>query len=197
MAATQAPAVIDAFCDAFRDYPVMRHVIGPADPDDAERLRALIELFVMTRVRRDDPMLAIADDDRLLGAATFTVPGPVEPLPETAAHKQRVFARLGDDARERYEAFAASGSTFFAALGPHYHLNMLGVRRAVAGRGLGRRLLDAAAGLSRAHQASTGVSLTTENPRNVPLYEHIGFRVVGHARVAPTLESWGLFLETG
>ena len=38
-----------------------------------------------------------------------------------------------------------------------------------------------------------GVTLTTEDPSNVPLYEHFGYQVVGHARVAPGLESWGFF----
>jgi hypothetical protein len=40
------------------------------------------------------------------------------------------------------------------------------------------------------------VSLTTEVPQNVRLYEHFGYEVVGHARVSPELETWGLFLTT-
>jgi hypothetical protein len=38
-----------------------------------------------------------------------------------------------------------------------------------------------------------GVSLTTEYPANVPLYERVGYTVVGHAVIAPGLETWGFF----
>lgn len=38
-----------------------------------------------------------------------------------------------------------------------------------------------------------GVSLHTENPGNVALYEHFGYEVTGRGRVAPELEAWILF----
>jgi hypothetical protein len=49
--------------------------------------------------------------------------------------------------------------------------------------------------------SSAGVSLTTENPRNVELYRHVGCEVIGHRVVgeyqrdgkATTLETWGMF----
>jgi hypothetical protein len=44
---------------------------------------------------------------------------------------------------------------------------------------------------------SSGVSLTTERAENVPLYEHFGYRVVGHTRVSAELETWGLFRQRG
>ena len=40
---------------------------------------------------------------------------------------------------------------------------------------------------------SYGVSLTTELVKNVQLYEHFGYRVIGHAHVTADLETWGLF----
>ena len=42
---SNAPVVVDVMCDAFRDYPVMRFVLGNAieGPDDP-RLRALVGL---------------------------------------------------------------------------------------------------------------------------------------------------------
>jgi ribosomal protein S18 acetylase RimI-like enzyme len=71
---------------------------------------------------------------------------------------------------------------------------MIGVRRAYAGTGLGRRLLESVRRLSEEDPQSAGVSLTTENPRNVELYRHFGYEVVGHASVGPGLETWGMFL---
>jgi hypothetical protein len=70
---------------------------------------------------------------------------------------------------------------------------MIGVRHAEMGRGLARPLLEAVARLSHDDPGSCGVSLTTEVPRNLTLYEHFGYHVVGHARVSPALETWGLY----
>jgi GNAT superfamily N-acetyltransferase len=56
---------------------------------------------------------------------------------------------------------------------------MLGVRRAWHGRGVGRLLLNAVSDLASADARSSGVSLTTETPENVKLYEHCGYSVVG------------------
>ncbi len=47
--------------------------------------------------------------------------------------------------------------------------------------------------MSRQDASSEGVTLTTEDPANVPLYEHFGYRVVGHARLSPELDTWGFF----
>jgi hypothetical protein len=72
---------------------------------------------------------------------------------------------------------------------------MIGVRHAHMGRGLARPLLEEMARRSHEDATSAGVSLTTELPRNLTLYEHFGYRIVGHTRVAPELETWGLFLD--
>jgi hypothetical protein len=53
-------------------------------------------------------------------------------------------------------------------------------------------LIEAVIDISRERPGSEGVTLTTEDPANVPLYRHLGFQVTGHSRVAPELESWGL-----
>jgi hypothetical protein len=37
------------------------------------------------------------------------------------------------------------------------------------------------------------VTLSTEDPANVPLYQHFGYQVTGHTRVAPALEAWVFF----
>jgi GNAT superfamily N-acetyltransferase len=93
---------------------------------------------------------------------------------------------------ERYEAFGEAGDQFELEA-PHYHLNMIGVRRSHATRGLGRELLTAVHDLSRADPLSCGVTLSTETERNVPLYDHFGYRLMGYARVSDDLETWAFF----
>ena len=70
---------------------------------------------------------------------------------------------------------------------------MIGVRARVRGSGLGRRMIEHVHSMSRADPESEGVTLTTEDPANVALYEHLGYEIVGHAVVGPKLSTWGFF----
>lgn len=188
----QFDSIVAVFCDAFHDYPVMRYVLGTSQPYEA-RLRRLIELFVSGRAYRGEPMLGVrAADNTLMGAATMTLPRPVDPPVKFLALRESIWSELGPDARTRYDAFA-SATQQFAIAAPHYHLNMIGVRRDQQGTGLARVILQAVHDLSDADALSSGVSLTTELESNVKLYEHFGYRALGRARVGEGLETWTLF----
>jgi len=183
---------VDVLCDAFHDYPVMRYVIGLAGQDYDRRLRTLIEFFAQARQTRGEPVLGIADGGTLVATALVTLPGSGSTPAQLAAHRKVVWGQLGAEARARYEAYGAAARPF-ALDQPHHHLNMIGVRRSHAGRGLGRRLLEAVHEMASKDPGSCGVSLTTEVWDNVGLYEHFGYQVTGHARVSPALETWGMF----
>lgn len=184
--------VVDVLVEAFWDYPVMTSVIGPAGDDYERRLRLLVGFFTNARVWRDDLILAAVESEEVVGAAVVTLPGERLPAPEMAVARTSLWAELGAEAYQRYDAFGQACSQFNLAE-PNYHLNMIGVRRVCAGRGVGRQLLDEVHARSRADDRSVGVTLSTENAANVPMYEHVGYRVIGHARVSPELETWNFF----
>jgi GNAT superfamily N-acetyltransferase len=190
--------VVSVLADAFRDYPVMRNVVGPDAPGltpYSVRLHRLVQLFVSNRAYRNDPMFGVRDDaGALVAAAVMTAPASPEPPPAFIALRESIWAELGADARARYDAYATA-ARFFDGLGPHHHLNMIGVRRAQQRLGLARTLLETVHGLAAADPQSSGVSLTTERPENVPLYEHFGYRVLGHARVGNEVDTWGMFRD--
>lgn len=189
--------VVDVLADVFRGYPVMRFAVGP-DGDVEARERRLVRLFVERRVARGGPMYAVSDRENssgknIAGAVLLTLPHEPEPPPEVAGIAAAAWRELGEDARRRYEEYAAA-SGFFAQHPPHLHLNMIGVRRDRKGSGLGRVLLEAVRRLAEAEPAWDGVSLTTENPRNVDLYRHFGYDVVGRGTFGPH-QTWGLYLR--
>jgi len=186
----------------------MRFTVG-TDGDVAARERRLVRLFVTRRVARGGPMYGItevpgagvlgagvlsagAGAGALAGAILLTLPNEPPPPPEVAGISAAAWRELGEDARLRYDAYAAA-SNFFSSCGPHLHLNMIGVRRAHKGTGLGGRLLEKIRALAEAEPGWEGVSLTTENPRNVDLYQRFGYEVVGRASVGPGLETWGMY----
>jgi ribosomal protein S18 acetylase RimI-like enzyme len=65
---------------------------------------------------------------------------------------------------------------------PHWYLPFIGVDPAGQGRGLGSALL--AHGVARADAIGMPCYLESTNPRNLPLYERFGFRVIGKIQVA-------------
>lgn len=188
----ELPAAIDAIADAFREYPVMRFVAGEGG-DVAARVHRLVELFVARRHRRGGPMLGVFDQGAgvLAGAAVLTLPSEPAPPADLAAWVDAVWSDLGADALARYQQYAATWPVIEAT--PHHHLNMIGIRREYAGRGLARSLLEAVHHMATEDAGSSGVSLTTEVARNVSFYEHFGYRLIGHKAVAPDLESWAFY----
>lgn len=191
-------AAVDVLCEAFADYPVMRYVIRAEGDEYRRRLETLIRFFVTARVLRDEPILTIPEKGGAAACAIVTLPGNRPSPPALGEHRQRVWADLGPQARARYEAFGAAYASL-AIEEPHHHLNMIGVRADRRGEGLGGRLMDAVHRLAREDPGSAGVTLTTEDPANLPFYRHFGYRCLGSVRIDEGLESWTLFRprETG
>jgi GNAT superfamily N-acetyltransferase len=192
--ADQFDAAVTAFCDAFRDYPVMRYVIGAAGHHYDQRLRQLIAYFTESRFARQYPVLGIEANDGTLVAAANINPRRGSPAPTSLQRRYETLgATLGEDAIARLEAFVAACAPFEPST-LHDHLGMLGVIHAEQGRGHARRLLDALHVISHADAESSGVSLTTETPQNLPFYEHFGYRILGRGATSDGgLETWTLF----
>lgn len=186
-----AGRVVEVLCDAFGSYPVTRYVLG-TEGEYAKRLRTLIGFFVAARVLREDPVLAVSTGAELCGVALCTLPGGAPPPTALDDIRERTWAALGADARERYQHCTRAWEPL-AVAEPNLHLNMIGVPRRFQGHGLGRVLLERVQALSRELPESRGVTLTTETAANVPLYQRFGYRIVGHGGIAPGLETWGFY----
>ena len=187
---------VKVLCEAFYDYPVMRFVIGPAGDDYDRRLRLLVGFFTASRLLRDYPVLGVASQEGRVVAVAGIDPAEGRSEPPALSELGRQLAtELGQDAVERLEAFSASCQRHEPEV-PHYNLGMIGVRRASAGQGHGRRLLEAVHEMSARDQASVGVGLTTEDPRNVALYERFGYEIVGEEDVG-TIHTWVFFRPDG
>jgi GNAT superfamily N-acetyltransferase len=185
-----ADDVVRVLCEAFADYPVMRYVLGDRD-GYPERLRTLIGFFHGARMIQGDPILGIAERGELVAVAVCTAPGGVAP-PEFDLLSERTWTALGPDALARYDdCVRAWDSTGVDE--PNIHVNMLAVVPAHQGRGLGRVLLERVQAMSRERADSRGVTLCTESERNVALYRHLGYQVVGQATIATGVETWDFF----
>jgi len=182
--------VVSVLCEAFFDYPVMRFVVGTGEY--RSRLDALITFFVMARIQRDEVVLGVPSDTGLCGVALISDPEEGASPPELGALREETWARVGAEARSRYESFSAVASRF-TPTARHLHLNMIGVRRVAQGQGVGRLLLDAVHERSAQDESSQGVGLTTEVESNVALYRRFGYRVIGSAAVGSAFTTWSMY----
>ena len=192
LAAEHLDAVVDVLAQAFAAYPVMRFVLGDAGSRESKELRTLLRFFAIARLLRNEPVLGLESEGSLTAVALVAFPGLVSSPPQLAEHREQLWHELGPDARARYEAFSAATTQFEIDL-PHANLNMIGVRPALHGTGLGRQLMAEVHRISAQHPQSSGVTLTTESPHNVPFYQRQGYNLLGRTRVTQELESWAFF----
>jgi GNAT superfamily N-acetyltransferase len=167
-------AIAELWVEAFADDPFLRWV----QPDD-QRWPAFGSAW-MTFVAGlvfERGHTYVADP---LDVAIAWVPPDVALVgPDDVARGQSIVAEHAGEARAD-EAF----STIMAARGhapeePHWTLQYLGVRPHRQGSGLGAAAVAPMLSVCDAEQLPCG--LVSTNPRNVPFYERLGFRV--HAEV--------------
>lgn len=182
---------VEALCDAFRDYPVMRYVLKDAGDDYFTHLTHLVGYFTASRFARGWPVLGVEREGRVVAVANINPPHSVPAPPELIQRYEEMCRVLGDKAIQRFHAFADACGPLEPDE-PHYYLGMIGVRREAQGLGCARQLLDELHRLSANDPASSGVVLTTETQENLPFYEKFGYRVLGEAR-AEELRTWTLF----
>lgn len=186
------PQIVDVYYEAFKNYPVMKFIIGSAGDDYDIHLRLLIELFVTKRLMRGGPVLGIATDGNLVACASVTPPQKKNADERLKDIEKTIWGKLHQEAQNRYEALCKLWDGFKVE-DPHYHINMIGVRSSYKSQGLGSKLLKEVHQMSSDDSDSCGVTLTTEDPANVSFYQRHGYNLEGHFIFSEALESWCFF----
>ena len=183
---------ISVLSDAFYDYPVTRYILGSKD-NYKKRLQRVVGFFVKAHILRREPMLGIYNSDKILvAAAIVSLPGNIPAPEELTEYRKNLWLELGIEEQKRYELYGNIAGTLLPKE-PHHHLNMIGVKTGYKGKGLARKLIEAIEELVRSHSDSSGLSLNTETESNVKLYLHLGFKLIGHAKIDSNLETWAFF----
>jgi GNAT superfamily N-acetyltransferase len=177
--------------DAFRDYPVMRHVLSDAGRHYEEHLWALNDYFCSRRLVHGGLVLGAMVDGELAGVSGFDAPGDLVDEDQQREWTRALVRDIGEEAVARLSKYDQVGEALMPS-GDYHYLGMLGVLARHQGLGLGKGLVEATMDEARESPISTGVCLHTETPDNVPLYEHLGFEVIGEAEV-DGLRTWCMF----
>ena len=180
---------------SFRDYPYMRYVLERSAEDYERHLNALSRFTLDVRWAQRHPVLGVHEGQRMVAVATVVEPDSGE----RSQQVERLFARLkvdlGDHTLARMETYEAAAKEGRPEA-PHHYLGMLGVLPEAQGAGHGGLLVARVKELAQEHSTSTGVCLNTETVRNVALYEHLGFDVVGEGDTG-SLRTWCMFWRSG
>jgi ribosomal protein S18 acetylase RimI-like enzyme len=167
--------VIDVLALAFAEVPLTRWLVRA--PDDPRLVRQYVGLLVAA----SGPGAFALRDAEGHGAALWVRPGAWRgDLLQRLRHLPRLVSIVGP----RRCTGVFRGLSRMAADHPdepHYYLELVGVRPAHRGCGLGGALLRA--GLERADAEGRAAYLHTSNPAAVPLYRRFGFEVARELRL--------------
>jgi len=118
---------------------------------------------------------ALLDKDEIVGGTIWAPPG--RDLHEGGTFRQLWYLVLGanpDRAGELREGLSMIGEMHPKE--PHYYLNTVGIKPDLVGRGHGGAIIQYT--LDLADQTRDACYLESSSPRNVPLYQRLGFEVV-------------------
>jgi len=166
--------VVHLFADAFVDDAMITWPLRGPRPTD---VTSMFSILIGEAYGPIDAVWVAGVDDvaRVDGAAVWLAPDDAARFVEIDAATRPKIAALTDDGGARYARFWDWIDAHLPD-GPCWFLDILAVREAARGRGLASALVGH--GLEQARAAGVPAVLETGNPANVPMYEHLGFRVV-------------------
>jgi ribosomal protein S18 acetylase RimI-like enzyme len=173
------PAV-SCLATAFADDPITGFLLQRG-PGYRERVMQFFSLLMGARLSLDMPVLVARDADGIQGAAMgYTTARPR--WPQRFADDWDRFESAIPGLGERMAVYDEIAETS-KPTAPHHYLGVLGLNRALQGRGLGMQLLQAFCAQSADDPLSADVYLETANPSNVGFYERAGFEEIGRGRL--------------
>lgn len=171
--ATEAdlPAVARLFGEAFVDDAMVR---WPFPPDaGVDEITALFAILLDVYWPLD--VITVIDD---VAAAVWLPPAQAERFAEIEAPTRDLIRPLTDDGGARYDVFWDWLAGHLPDE-PCWFLDIVAVDERARGMGHARQLIEH--GLARAHSQGRPTFLETSVSSNVPLYAHLGFRVIEQA----------------
>lgn len=170
-------AIAGTLARAFHDDPQWRWSL-PAETSRTRRLQQIFATILRHEVLHHGAVeVACAPDGTVVGAALWLPPGAAHPPLWRQLVSVPGFLR-GYGRRIMYgNALQSACFKAHPTIEPHWYLYIVGVEPELQGKGVGAALLRSR--LEAVDKAGLAAYLESSNPVNVPLYEHVGFRVTG------------------
>ena len=180
---------------AFAEDPLFRYLSGARGAAYRRHVRALVEMEVALHLAGGQPLYSILQGGSLVGVAVVEEPGARRAYGAGISMLAQLWRQTGPLVLLRSLRHLLRIATQ-RPREPHHRLSLIAVHPQAQGQGYGKALLTEVHAQVEAHPISRGTALDTENPRNVPLYEHFGYRVT-HQTAAKPLTIWSMFRLRG
>lgn len=177
---------IDILASAFRHDPLIQSLF----PNETElRSRVFFRYLLRKSVLRNEKLLGIYDEGKLQGVAIIETPLANNNVGKTLSF---VIESLKLAFKIPFRKFIFLNSYMKATLSvrpkePHHYLVIIGIKPTSQGKGLGRIFLEHIHQLVENDAKSIGIGLDTENPANVPFYEHLGYKLLETKSLDPII----------
>lgn len=187
---------VEVLALAFEHDPLIHYFFSGYEAEHLSLVKELFRYICERRLAHRWPILGRMIDTQLVGVACPTPPER-ESLPrsDTNAYEQRFRSGVGEVVINRIDKFTQVVGKYSPGQ-PHFYLTAMGVHPQAQATGHGRAILEAVHTLSEAHPTSIGVGLDTENPANLPFYEHFGYHIVAKTQLED-VDIWCLFRPNG
>lgn len=173
---------------AFEEDPFMSWMF-PEPKFRLKLIQAWMRVEVESAIRMGTSWVSV-DDGEIVAGTIWSPPG--RDLHEGGTFNQLWYLVLGANPNrtsELAEGLSMLGNTHPTE--PHFYLNTVGVAPTRKGRGRGSAVIHHTLGL--ADRAGHPCYLESSSPRNVPLYERLGFDVINEINLPDGPTMWGMW----
>ena len=168
----QIDIAVDIITASFVKDQAMVHFVGDAMQPDTVR-HDIVVAITNAHFRAREPIFLLLRNQQAIGAALVEVRRSPGGEILSVLRSWRLWRRLPKGCIKRlntYRALARRGSDRTSN-----YLTMIGILPDLQGEGLGRQFMEQ---LEREIGPQRSWSLDTENPKNVPLYEKLGYTLI-------------------
>lgn len=169
-------AVSALLSQAFAEDPAYEYFLSGCAPDAKARcLARLVRFIVAYHCQSGMPVWGVTHQGELVACALLEVPGPGwRRALALLCQLPKLIGRVPLSSVQRMNDYArVSRQNLPGAV--QFYLIKIGVAANQQGQGLGKALINAI--LDHYRQSDAILGLDTENPDNVPLYQHLGFQL--------------------
>ena len=197
LSSAEVDAAATVAARAFATYPLMPYLF----PGQSTTVRDFMYFCCARRLAPDGLLLGafVGENEgenesasaQLVGMCAVSPPEMPALAGDMLSLWQRVETQMTQTGLARLDAYE-SISDQFAPPAPHHYLGVLAVEPTMQGRGISRKLIEAVRAQVQAHPTSNGIYLDTQTPENLPIYERLGFSLIGQQWL-DEIGVWGLF----
>ena len=169
---------VDVLTEAYLNDPFFKYVCGFNKKNDRKKPFLLAQVFYNSYIQRGISAIGFMDKENLVGVGIVSEPkNKISSLPLLIELiRMLLFGQFG--ITFRILIYLISTFNDRVDTKKYYDLRLLAVDTGYRKHGYASILIAHIENRSKEHSESQGIILSTHNPENLPIYEHLGFSII-------------------